>query len=367
VRNSANSLDELLKEIMNNSLQTAEFLAEFNVQDLFQKMFEKIRANHPAIKILIVSWITFLDSIPEIKQISVLHELLPGLFNMLCDKTKDVNQSADKCLKHFLKEIDNQFDSIPEEVIKNVLEIIIEQCKNPQEQARVTAFEWVFMFLQKYLIILSSIYNRNFKIHSSYYVKLKNAKDIPFLKQGAPKEPKNSLEDPGFVNLKGSTNSEFSFKLPSSSKSNLDKEPDMNISNSSFNQNSNKSVSTSEKKENPEVKRVHFFLFPKILEVILINVNSQNEQILSMALSCNTVLIKMIDFFAESDHLNIKSFEEIMKNYMDSKKESTLDLILTWISKLFKRFHEDMFSKIDEFIEKFTNILSEANENVFYI
>ena len=109
------------------------------------------------------------------------------------------------------------------------------------------------------------------------------------------------------------------------------------------------------------------FILYKILDIILLNVNSQHEQILSLANSCNAALVKMIDYFSietNTLHLNVKQFEEVLKNNFDSKKESTIDLILNWISKLFRKFHDEMFTKVDVFIDSFTNILSENNENV---
>ncbi len=40
------------------------------------------------IKVLIVSWIIFINSIPEVKIINVLHEFLPNLFSYLADQNK---------------------------------------------------------------------------------------------------------------------------------------------------------------------------------------------------------------------------------------------------------------------------------------
>lgn len=339
----ANSLDELLKDIMNSSLQVIELNFDFNQQDLLQKLFEKIRASHPSIKILIVSWITFLDSIPEIKLINYFNEFLPGLFNMLSDKIKDVNQCADKCLKHFLKEIDNQFEYLSSEVCDKILEIIIEQCRNSQEQSKITGFEWIFMFLQKYLVVLSNHYNRQFKIQSSYYSKLYGAKDKiqPQFFKSLNAKKQNSIET--------ENQPEFYFRF------------NKGEGNEALNQ------STDEEQNEKVVAKIPFYIFPKILDVILLNVNSQNEQILSLALSSNSVLIKMVDYFNEGTSLNVKNFEEVLKTYFDSKKESTLDLILNWVVKLFRKFHDEMFTRVDLFIESFSSILSDSNENVYSI
>jgi hypothetical protein len=139
-------------------------------------------------------------------------------------------------------------------------------------------------------------------------------------------------------------NSEFSFKL-----NNKQEECNLNEIN----------------KENNS--KIPFYLFHKILDAILLNVNSQNTKIVILSKSCNDELFKMIDYFSlEMNTVNIKQFEEVLKNYFDSKKES-IDLILNWISKLFKQFHDEMFTKVDVFIDNFTNILSDSNENVIIL
>lgn len=361
-------------------------IQNFNVDDLFQKLFEKIRANHPSIKILIVSWITFLDSIPDIKLINFLPELLPGLFNMLCDKTKDVNQSAEKSLKHFKKQIETNFDSLSNNecevnVLTKILEILIDQCKSSHDQARLTAFEWMFMLLQKYLIILSNFYNKNFKIQSSYYAKINstNGYKTDFfrneIKSGTGVNKfsltddaisRNSISaynsnksNKNLINI--NTQPEFSFKLspPQQNNSKIHAQSDgFTIENQICSQ-----VDT--QAENSQILKIPFYLFHRILDVILVNVNSTNEHILSLSLSCNSALVKMSDYFShEITSLKVKQFEEVLKNYFDSKKESTIDLILNWIANLFRKFHDEMFTKVDLFIDSFTNILSDSNENV---
>jgi hypothetical protein len=361
-------------------------IQNFNVDDLFQKLFEKIRANHPSIKILIVSWITFLDSIPDIKLINFLPELLPGLFNMLCDKTKDVNQSAEKSLKHFKKQIETNFDSLSNNecevnVLTKILEILIEQCKSSHDQARLTAFEWMFMLLQKYLIILSNFYNKNFKIQSSYYAKINstNGYKTDFfrneIKSGTGVN-KFSLTDEAI-----SRNSISAYNSNKSNKNliNINSQPEFSFKLSPPQQNNSKIHAQSDgftidnqtcsqvdtQAENSQILKIPFYLFHRILDVILVNVNSTNEQILSLSLSCNSALVKMSDYFShEITSLKVKQFEEVLKNYFDSKKESTIDLILNWIRNLFRKFHDEMFTKVDLFIDSFTNILSDSNENV---
>jgi len=141
---------------------------------LVQKLLDKIRTNHPAIRILVVSWIKFLDSIPEIKLINRIFQFLPGLFDMLSDKTKDVNQTADQCLKIFLKEIEKFFDNCDKETTNKIIEIIIDQCKNKPDTTVDVAFDWLMNFLNKYNNLLNKISFKNIKYHTKLYKKIIN-------------------------------------------------------------------------------------------------------------------------------------------------------------------------------------------------
>ena len=57
-----------------------------NLRELIEIVYKNIDNTHNDIKLMIVSWIIFINSIPEIKIINVSHEFLGELFNMLsCD------------------------------------------------------------------------------------------------------------------------------------------------------------------------------------------------------------------------------------------------------------------------------------------
>lgn len=106
-----------------------------------------------------------------------IFDFLPGLFNMLCDKTKDVNQSADKCLKDFLFEIENVFEKLDKDTTNKILEIIIDHCKSTQDAAKQIGFDWLLKFLKKYNSLLNTLSFKNIRYHNKYYKKLVNSKD----------------------------------------------------------------------------------------------------------------------------------------------------------------------------------------------
>ena len=111
--------------------------------------------------------------------------------------------------------------------------------------------------------------------------------------------------------------------------------------------------------------KIPFYLFPKILDAIFFNLNSNNKVISEKSDECNNILYNMIDLFTESRDLNIKNFENVIRNYFDSK--SSVEKLLKWIQKLFEKFGDEMFSNIEIFIEKFTVLITDSDEKVFIL
>lgn len=305
---------------------------------------------------MIVSWIIFINSIPEIKIINVLHEFLPPLFNMLSDKQKEVNQSSEKCLKDLLKEIETFFDTFPYDVEVKILEILIDQCKSLQDQTKITAFEWIHLFLQKYKYYLlqnkkmrspftKSIHNPG---QSSNYIN-KNSSNLLAVKNWAN------------YNSKDSSISQFSntgFEAQIFDKSVGDKFN--GVGYDTFNSEYPNSITETGERKIP------FNLFPKILDLIISSTNHQNSEIKKLSSDSNNELMTILEFYGEFHNTNIKLFEEVLKTYFRTEeKDTTLELVLLWIQKLFKKFHEEMFNTLDSFIDSFTNILSHPNDNLF--
>lgn len=75
VKNAANLLDRLIKEIVTES-------DSFHVEQFLPLLQNYIRRSNPYIRQLLVGWITLLDSIPDISMIDYLPDFLDGLFNV---------------------------------------------------------------------------------------------------------------------------------------------------------------------------------------------------------------------------------------------------------------------------------------------
>ncbi len=161
------------------------------------------------------------------------------------------------------------------------------------------------------------------------------------------------------TNLGKLNNSEISFKVTQT----VNEDPEKNTNEGQ--QEKSRYSLVSQNLQHTFATKIPFNLFPNILDVILSNVNSTNEQIVTYTHNCNTALIKMIEFYpSELENMNVKNFEDILKNYFSSKKELTLEIILNWVVKLFGKFYDDMFNRVDVFIDSFTFILNDCNENV---
>jgi vacuole morphology and inheritance protein 14 len=130
VKNGAELLDRLVKDIVAESapyyvsvLQTPET----NIQDLestqepekvstdpptafslakfIPLLEERIHVISPFTRTFLVSWLTLLDTIPDLELVSYLPSFLGGLINFLGDPNKDVNVATQGLLERLLSEI----------------------------------------------------------------------------------------------------------------------------------------------------------------------------------------------------------------------------------------------------------------------
>jgi vacuole morphology and inheritance protein 14 len=124
VKNGAELLDRLIKDIVSESASTfvsalshpeKEASDEASQQDHPHTAFslarfipllqERITVIHPYTRMFLVSWITLLDSIPDLELVSFLPSFLAGLFRFLSDVNQDVHTATQIALERFLAEI----------------------------------------------------------------------------------------------------------------------------------------------------------------------------------------------------------------------------------------------------------------------
>lgn len=124
MKNGAELLDRLVKDIVAESaasyvsvLQLAEKSADadpfeevelptaFSLERFLPLLKERIHVIVPFTRNFLVSWLTLLDTIPDLELISYLPEFLEGLIKFLGGPDQDVNVATQGLLERFLQEI----------------------------------------------------------------------------------------------------------------------------------------------------------------------------------------------------------------------------------------------------------------------
>lgn len=128
VKNGAELLDRLIKDIISdsatsyisilyeseealedhNSLErktTVDLPNAFSLPRFIPLLQERILVLNPFTRMFLVSWITLLDSIPDLELVSHLPSFLGGLFRFLNDSNQDVVTATQHVLERFLDEI----------------------------------------------------------------------------------------------------------------------------------------------------------------------------------------------------------------------------------------------------------------------
>ena len=132
VKNGANLLDRLIKDIVIEA-------DSFHIDHFLPLLQAYIRRTNPYIRQLIVGWITFLDSIPDISMLDHLPDFLDGLFNMLSDSNREIRQAADSALAEFLREL--AVSTVVE--LGPVVSILVAQSQSKERLNRLTASTWL--------------------------------------------------------------------------------------------------------------------------------------------------------------------------------------------------------------------------------
>jgi vacuole morphology and inheritance protein 14 len=122
VKNGAELLDRLVKDIVaesaasyvsildnqldpNNQDPFAEQPTAFSLAKFIPLLQERIHVINPFTRTFLVSWITLLDSIPDLELVVFLPHFLGGLLRFLSDPNGDVHTTTRVCLDRFLTEI----------------------------------------------------------------------------------------------------------------------------------------------------------------------------------------------------------------------------------------------------------------------
>lgn len=94
--------DPTKPRVLDEPRQTRE---SFSLVNFIPLLTERMYADSPFARMFFVSWITLLDSIPDLELVAYLPHFLGGLLSFLSDNNKDVRVATLSCLDGFLQEI----------------------------------------------------------------------------------------------------------------------------------------------------------------------------------------------------------------------------------------------------------------------
>lgn len=83
----------------------AELPTAFSLAKFIPLLKERIHVISPFTRTFLVSWLTLLDTIPDLELVTYLPEFLGGLIKFLGDPNRDVNVATQDLLERFLAEI----------------------------------------------------------------------------------------------------------------------------------------------------------------------------------------------------------------------------------------------------------------------
>lgn len=378
VKENTNSLDNLLKSMINYSFQ-GDLPEDFNLLDLFKKIISNISLENPAIKYMIVSWINTINQIPGIKLINILNMFLDELFDMLKIKDKNVRTITNECLEDFYKEINNEFEDISCDIKVKIFEIIIQKCeKNKPEEKSVKfkAFKWANLFLDQYKILLTHILE-NEKSKNSININSDSDTINNDTKANSSSNIINTNSEDNVIN----TNSEENIIKDNEEKNEIKTEnEDEKEDRDDTKENNENTISN----EEDDIKKFPFQLFTNLLKIIFNTLKEvkdlkelketkettkQGEEnpidLYTLINNCNNCLMAIIEKYNMNEN-NKKQLEAVIMEYLYFENKELLINAIKWIKAIFNKFGEETFSdNFNKFIEKFAFITLYKDEEIF--
>lgn len=138
VKSGSELLDRLLKDIVTES-------SKFDLVAFVPLLRERIYTQNQYGRQFIISWIAVLESVPDIKLLGFLPEILDGLFEILGDQSKEIRRMCECVLAEFLKEIKKNPANVK---YSNMANIVLVHCQASDELTQLTAMTWIREFVQ---------------------------------------------------------------------------------------------------------------------------------------------------------------------------------------------------------------------------
>ena len=105
IREASNLVDKLIKDIIIEN-------PTFNIVNLVEIIRERIYALTANTRKMNLSWISFLDSVPDIDLLIFIQDILDGLLKISCDSNKDIRRTAEVILCEFFEKIKDDHEKV---------------------------------------------------------------------------------------------------------------------------------------------------------------------------------------------------------------------------------------------------------------
>ncbi|PFH32854.1 HEAT repeat-containing protein [Besnoitia besnoiti] len=141
VRGGILFVDRLLKEIFVSAVNWP------GKEDFLLLLVKRCRVKSPFIKMLVLSWISLLDSSPNTDLLQHLQLFLESLFAMLGDSHRDIRHAADACIASLLEDLKANGPKTDVTVLAAVARVVLRCLRSRDSFSRLTALVWLHALL----------------------------------------------------------------------------------------------------------------------------------------------------------------------------------------------------------------------------
>ncbi|KAK6643734.1 hypothetical protein RUM43_005244 [Polyplax serrata] len=138
VKNGSETLDRLMKDIVTES-------SSFDLISFMPMLRERITTKNDFARQFIISWVSVLDTVPQIDMVLVLPDILDGLFKILEDQRTEIKTVCATLLSEFLRSIKQNPCRVDFQGMINILAL---HAQSQDDLLQFTALTWIKEFVQ---------------------------------------------------------------------------------------------------------------------------------------------------------------------------------------------------------------------------
>ncbi|XP_046911255.1 protein VAC14 homolog [Dermatophagoides farinae] len=137
IREASLLMDKLVKDIVIEN-------PSFNIRSFVDIIRERIYAIASNTRKLILSWISFLDSLPYIDLLVFIEDILDGLLKIACDPNVDIRRTSENILEEFFVKIQKNPKSVE---FKQLIKIILIHVQTESQLVQNISLKWLDQFI----------------------------------------------------------------------------------------------------------------------------------------------------------------------------------------------------------------------------